>query len=827
MKNKRPPCAGPSDPRRPAAAARGRGRPPAERGERAGTAQPGGRRPAGEASKILGNGGGPAAGRSPPVWLLGNDYPAADKSIDWRGSIPSLNDPDILIVDITTLTEDTTYQIGRYMLGHIQKSIRDKFFYGGSTIVVIMSAMVWAPPPDAATRGPIFSFDGSLDPYAYSNYHVLPTVPEIVQAGRGRRILPDAGHNFKAYLDAVSHFNFSIEGHDLTICLSYGGPRFYLERVDGQSIMDNSGHYLGFTLVVTEAGGGMRTRRVENTGNLVFLPPYTEPAADAIGKILSACRKALPPCRPASGTAAGSASTLGIQPGGHVPPQKMAPESTVAENGPTANLPPPRPVAGTGRGGAAGSGTAPSGGVGSPPASTGGGTDAFLSYHHEAKDSAAKPLVEGLEERGVTVWWDSTAMRIRDELSLKIKEGLDGARCGVVIVSRGYLDSDWGKTELGAMFGKGLPIFPILHGATAEEAQKRLPVLLGRLMRVWDVSPESIMDEIAGAIKEGRGGLGGPKAPAPDGLPPQGRCAPPSASPARAPAKPHPAGAAPGTPPPLGRHTLGIERLLADRNILSVEAGDFAQNRHFRHLLGPLPNYNGAKKPAVLFTAVPHRLGSYDTVTTAQFSEWVGSIRDLEVEKNSIHIRGFEQTIDAESLTVTERHPYEAQGSDVKSYREFHVTGLFEYGTSCRYLRLNDRGDLSLVLCHMIGDFWGFLLHSRPFYQKLGQDGPFAVILSVKNSSSLALGNYGDEATDPRWGMKRRHTHLPADVRTASLHIRLACDLGPAGEMTDSGMALAAKDMARRVCSAYGQDIPLCYDESGQFSWKLWEMVSR
>ena len=503
MKNRRPARAGPSDPRRPAAAACGPGRAPAEWGERTGTAQPGGQRPAGEASRIPGNGGGPAADQSPLVWLLGNDHPAADRSIDWRGGIPSLIDPDTLIVDMTTLTEDAIYQIDRRMLGHIQKSIRDKFFGGGSTIVVIMSAMVWAPPPDAATRGPIFSFDGSLDPYAYSNYHVLPTVPEIVQAGGGRRILSDTGHDFKAYLDAVSHFNFYIEGHDPTIRMGYGGPRYYLERVDGQDIRDNSGHYLGFTLVVTEAVDEMRTRRVGNTGKLVFLPPYTEPAADAIGKILSACRKALLPCRPASGPAAGPASAPEIQPGGHAPQREMAPGLTVAENGPTADPLPLLPAGGAGRGGAAGHGTAPPGGGGGlPAAGNGHARDAFLSYHHEAKDGVARPLAEGLEKRGVTVWWDSTAMKISDTLSDKIREGLNGARCGVVIVSRGYLDSGWGQTELGAMFLKNFPIFPVLHGVTAEEAQKKLPALSGKLMRPWDDRAEPLMDEIAREIKK-------------------------------------------------------------------------------------------------------------------------------------------------------------------------------------------------------------------------------------------------------------------------------------------------------------------------------------
>ena len=157
-------------------------------------------------------------------------------------------------------------------------------------------------------------------------------------------------------------------------------------------------------------------------------------------------------------------------------------------------------------------------------------------------------------KRGVTVWWDSTAMRISDTLSDKIRAGLNGARCGVVIVSRGYLDSGWGQTELGAMFLKNFPIFPILHGVTAEEAQRSLPPLSGKLMRHWADSPEFNMDEIADAIKDSSGGQAGwidSNTPAPRD-PPPGRDAPVKAAASPA-GKTHRRDmGAPGPPLPFG-----------------------------------------------------------------------------------------------------------------------------------------------------------------------------------------------------------------------------------------------------------------------------------
>ncbi len=151
--------------------------------------------------------------------------------------------------------------------------------------------------------------------------------------------------------------------------------------------------------------------------------------------------------------------------------------------------------------GGAGEGAA----AGGSAAADGDTYDAFLSYSHDSKDDVARPLVEGLKEKGVSVWWDEAGMGIGDVLRNKIKEGIGGARHGIVVVSPGYLDSGWGLTELGAMFGKDLTILPILHGVNVEAAKKKLPAISEALMRPWAGSPKSIIDEIARKVKAGRG----------------------------------------------------------------------------------------------------------------------------------------------------------------------------------------------------------------------------------------------------------------------------------------------------------------------------------
>lgn len=169
--------------------------------------------------------------------------------------------------------------------------------------------------------------------------------------------------------------------------------------------------------------------------------------------------------------------------------------------GPAGRASPIRP-AGTNGGDAEGEPSAGANGVGASRYTH----DVFLSYSHDVKTDVAQPLAEGLEKKGVSVWWDHASVEIGDSLPQKIRDGLDGARYGVVIVSRGYLDSGWGRTELGAMFGRGLTIFPILHGVSAEDAKKSLPSISETLMREWGDPPTQIIRAIADRIIGDRAG---------------------------------------------------------------------------------------------------------------------------------------------------------------------------------------------------------------------------------------------------------------------------------------------------------------------------------
>ena len=794
----------------PARAPRGRRRPPR----------------AGKRREMFGRKGCRAARKSARVWLLGRDHPRADRSLKWDGSFGNLSDPDALIVDLTGLTKDVLQRIDKHNLDEASRSVMDKLLYGG-TIVVITQPEFSICPNSPPTGRPAGAYGRDMvDPYT-SNYHILPINVATTAVQTNHVIRAGGGHCFKGYIDAVKGYNFLINAVDDKIPPDpTGAPHASLRRLREWDITDNSGRALGLVLEVVEPDRRSRLRQAPGPGRLVLLPPPTEQIDEAIGRILSVYGKTVPAGRPVTQPAQ----------------REKAPGPTPAKNGDTAGRRPPLPARGAGQGGVADRGGASPSGAGGRPAAGGGGTDVFLSYHHEAKSSVAQPLAEGLGKRGVTVWWDSTATRISDTLSDKIREGLAGARCGVVIVSREYLDSGWGQTELGAMFLKNLLIFPVLHGVTAEEAQKKLPALLGKIMRSWNNSPESIMDEIADAIKEGRVDRAdradqGASTP---GEPLQERGSPAIAAAARAiaaaaramaaaaramaaaarapdEARPRTWGAI-GPAPPPGRPAPGAERLLAGRKILSAKAGDFAQNAYFPYLYSPLSD---DEKPVALFTLCPHYLGSVADVATQEFEEWVRSTANVRVDGRQVRVPGLATGVDIGVLLAVEPHPGTPAVDAALAYREFESHGFFEFGTSHFFFGRNGSGEMELDLCYMVGEFWSFLAQARLFHQRAGLDLPSTAYLSVRNSGSLHLGNYGGEAP---WSGPAPGSSIPPTHHT---NISLRYDLRSVRGAADEEIARAAMEVAKKVCNAYGETTPRCYNKDGSFPWGLWHAVAR
>ena len=245
---------------------------------------------------MFGRKGGRAAEKNAKVWLLGNDHPAADRSLKWDGGFGNLSDPDVLIADLTALTEQVLRRIDKTKLDQALKSITDKLFHGGTIVVITrpefstLSSRPLAGRPDSPFGGPL------RDPYRYSNYHILPAAISTRKVPPGTEIRAGDGHPFKEYIDAVESFDFliGVDGDRLPLGPT-GAREAGLCRVPGWDITDNSGHSLGLALAALDLDRRRNSQGAYGQGRLVLLPPPTEPIGEAIGKILSIYKGSAPP----------------------------------------------------------------------------------------------------------------------------------------------------------------------------------------------------------------------------------------------------------------------------------------------------------------------------------------------------------------------------------------------------------------------------------------------------------------------------------------------------------------------------------------------------
>ena len=71
--------------------------------------------------------------------------------------------------------------------------------------------------------------------------------------------------------------------------------------------------------------------------------------------------------------------------------------------------------------------------------------DIFISYASEDRPRV-KPLVDALQQKGWSVWWDRT-IRAGRTFDRVIEAALDDARCVIVLWSQTSVESDWVRTE--------------------------------------------------------------------------------------------------------------------------------------------------------------------------------------------------------------------------------------------------------------------------------------------------------------------------------------------------------------------------------------------
>lgn len=137
--------------------------------------------------------------------------------------------------------------------------------------------------------------------------------------------------------------------------------------------------------------------------------------------------------------------------------------------------------------------------------------DVFITHALEDQQEVVKPLAEKLHEAGLRVWYSGRDMRLGQPLNeVILNKIIPASRFGVVIMSRYYFQSEWGRKELNALHAmEGMRsepiILPIWHNVDESQIKVQLPYLEDRFAIKWekglDVIVERIIHEVASSKK--------------------------------------------------------------------------------------------------------------------------------------------------------------------------------------------------------------------------------------------------------------------------------------------------------------------------------------
>jgi hypothetical protein len=130
--------------------------------------------------------------------------------------------------------------------------------------------------------------------------------------------------------------------------------------------------------------------------------------------------------------------------------------------------------------------------------------DVFISHASEDKENFVRPLAGALEQSGLHVWFDATALTVGDSLRGKIDEGLSRSRYGIVVLSPDFFAKPWPQQELDGLMSKEVSgikvILPVWHNIGFEGVQARSPILAGRLAAKSSDGMKQVVGELRAAM---------------------------------------------------------------------------------------------------------------------------------------------------------------------------------------------------------------------------------------------------------------------------------------------------------------------------------------
>ena len=109
--------------------------------------------------------------------------------------------------------------------------------------------------------------------------------------------------------------------------------------------------------------------------------------------------------------------------------------------------------------------------------------DVFISHASEDKKEFVAPLVEQLQDAGITVWYDALELQWGKSLREQIDNGIKRSKFAILVLSKHFFEKQWPRRELDGILAKetvsGNAPLPIWYNVTQEDVYEFSPTLSG------------------------------------------------------------------------------------------------------------------------------------------------------------------------------------------------------------------------------------------------------------------------------------------------------------------------------------------------------------
>lgn len=108
--------------------------------------------------------------------------------------------------------------------------------------------------------------------------------------------------------------------------------------------------------------------------------------------------------------------------------------------------------------------------------------DVFISHANDNKEELVNGLTTALSKLGISIWYDANSIDWGDNLKLRINNGLEKCRFGIVVISPEFLGREWTEKELRELLQRQNEtgekvVLPLLYKMTIADMKKQYPQL--------------------------------------------------------------------------------------------------------------------------------------------------------------------------------------------------------------------------------------------------------------------------------------------------------------------------------------------------------------